>query len=531
MDITNIFDKFSGIKRSDFVECIGIHISLTDVYVAQVTTVAGGMEVNSLIKLPISDVPPDALRPADLNEEFFATTKHWLDPIQKIIENRDFNTKNVVVSLDPAFCIHRHFVIQNVARSYWKQTIPLQARKYIHYPFEKGVYDFYVYPFNAPLSKTQKLGVVFCMTSSKIVSALEAGMKKIGLNLVSVECSVLSTFRLLTQIDKENSENKGIIYANFTSDQGQFLFALNGVPLMFREVEVQKALGSRNRLEITNCMDFISKQLEKNPFEDVAIVSDDGEFWVYIVEGEVKQHVRLNKISEVFGFRVEGFAEMAVLGACLKFVNKKVPDIDFYKSNRSSDEEIRATTFAWLLTAAIVGVVIFYALFMQITSVITAAQLKANKREQKEVADFQGLYADQIKTKVANLKSNQKKLDNLLVEPYFTKKLSALPRTLPEDIWISSFAINSPFDFDIKKKNTNMVIEGVASSISGNKEELALGNRFKSNLTADSDFSDLCKKSATINYNIDSSLKSQGNTFVLGTKFTVKCGNEKDEDK
>ncbi len=526
MDITNIFDKLSGIKRSDFVECIGIHISLTDVYVAQVTTVAGGLEVNSLIKLPISDVPQDALKPADLNEEFFSTTKHWLDPIQKIIESRDFNTKNVVVSLDPAFCIYRHFVIQNIARSYWKQTIPLQARKYIHYPFEKGVYDFHVYPFDAPLSKTQKLGVVFCMTSSKIVNSLQSGMNKIGLNLVSVECSALSTYRLLTQIDKDNSEDKGIIYANFTSDHGQFLFALNKVPLMFREVEVHKALGARNRLEITNCMDFISKQLEKNPFEDVAIVSDDGDFWVYIVEGEVKQHVRTNKISEVFGFRVEGFAEMAVLGACLKFVNKKVPDIDFYKINRSSDEEIRATTFAWLVTAVIASVVILYVLFMQITSVITAAQLKNSKKDQKEVADFQGLYADQIKTRVSNLKTNQKKLEGLLVEPYFTKKLSALPRTLPEDIWLSGFSINYPYNFDMKKGNISMVIEGVASSIAGNKEELALGNKFKSDIAADPDFADLCKNSAAINYNIDNSLKSKGSVFVLGTKFTVKCENK-----
>ena len=526
MDITSIFDKFSGIKRSDYVECIGIHISLTDVYVAQVTTVAGGMEVNSLIKLPISDVPQENLKPAELNEGFFATTKHWLDPIQKIIENRDFNTKNVVISLDPAFCIHRHFVIQNIARSYWKQTIPLQARKYIHYPFEKGVYDFFVYPFNAPLSKTQKLGVVFCMTSSKIISALEEGMKKIGLNLVSVECSALSTYRLLTQVDKEKSEDKGIIYGNFTSDKGQFLFALNKVPLMFREVEVQKALGARNRLEITNCMDFISKQLERNPFEDVAIVSDDAEFWVYIVEGEVKQHVRVNKISEVFGFKIEGFAEMAVLGACLKFVNKKVPDIDFHKSNRSSDEEIRATTFAWLLTAVIAGIIILYALVMQVTSVITAVQLKANKKDQKEVADFQGLYADQIKTRVSDLKSNYKKLEGLLIEPYFTKKLSALPRTLPEDIWISSFALDYPYNFDVKKNNATMTIEGIASTISGNKEELALGNKFKSDIAADLDFADLCKNSADINYNIDNSLKNKGSVFVLGTKFTVKCGNK-----
>ena len=524
MGLTSIIDKFAGIKRTDYVECIGIHISLTDVYVAQVTTVAGGIEVNSLIKLPITNVPEEELKAADLNEGFFSQTKHWLEPIQKIIESRDFNTKNVVISLDPAFCIYRHFVIQNVSRSYWKQTIPLQARKYIHYPFERGVYDYYVYPFYAPLSKTQKLGVVFCMTSAKIISALESGIKGIGLNLVAVECSSISTYRLLTQIDKDNLEDKGAIYANFTDDKGQFLFTLNNVPLMFREVEVQKALGMRNRLEVTNCMDFISKQLEKKPFEDVAIVSDNGDFWVSVLENEVKQHVRINKISEVFGFRIEGFSEMAVLGACLKFVNKKVPDIDFYKKNRSTDEEIGATTFAWVFTIVVAGIVILYALFTQVNSVITAAQLRASKKEQKEVTDFQGLYADQIKERVSNLKNNYKKLENLLIEPYFTKKISALPRTVPSDIWISSLSIEYPYNFDIKKNKPSLSLDGVASTLSGNKEELALSNKFRSDISSDLDFADICKNNATIVFNVDNSLQSKGESLILGTKFNIKCG-------
>lgn len=521
--ISTLIDKITGIKRSEYMECIGVHISLTDVYVAQVTTVSGGLEVNSLIKLPISDVPQEDLKPADLNEGFFATTKHWLEPIKKILESRDFNTKNIVVSLDPAFCIYRHFVIQNISRSYWKQTIPLQARKYIHYPFEKGVYDYYVYPFHAPLSKSQKLGVVFCMTSARIVSALESGMRKIGYNLASVECSALSTYRLLSQIDKDNVEDKGIIYSNFTTEKGQFLFALNKVPLMFREVEVQKSLGMRNRLELTNCMDFISKQLEKNPFEDVAIVSDDGDYWVSMVEGEVKQHVRVNKISEVFGFRIEGFSEMAVLGSCLKFVNKKSPDIDFYKKNRSTDEEISATTFAWLFTTVVVSLVLIYALIMQVASIVTTAQLQASKKEQREVEDFQGLYADQIKTKASNLKENQKRLESLLVEPYFTKKLSALPRTVPDDIWLSAYTLNVPYSFDMKQSEISLVVEGVASSLAGSNEELKLGNKFKTDIANDLDYADLCKNSASITYDVDNSLKSKGNAFVLGTKFTIKC--------
>ena len=163
---------------------------------------------------------------------------------------------------------------------------------------------------------------------------------------------------------------------------------------------------------------------------------------------------------------------------------------------------------------------------MQISSVITTVQIKASKKDQKEVADFQGLYADQIKARVSNLKSNTKKLESLLVDPYLTKKLSALPRTLPEDIWLSGVVIDYPYNFDIKKANATMTIEGVASSLLGNKEELVLGDKFKSNLSTDPDFADLCKNSANISYNMDSSLKSKGEAFVLGTKFVVKCGNK-----
>ena len=132
---TNILqnlDRVAGIQRPMSGECIGIYISLTDVYVAQVSENSGGLEVNSLIKLPVGDIAPDLLKPSDLNEGFFSSPKHWLEPIQKILESREWKTKNVVVSLAPAFCIHRHFVMQDVQRSYWKQTIPLQARKYIH---------------------------------------------------------------------------------------------------------------------------------------------------------------------------------------------------------------------------------------------------------------------------------------------------------------------------------------------------------------------------------------------------------------
>jgi Tfp pilus assembly PilM family ATPase len=315
MSLITRFDRLIGVKRMNARECLGIYISLKDVYVCQIIEKSGGMEVETLIKLPVGDISGALLKPAELHEGFFSNSSYWFQPIKKIIDSKKWNTRNVVVSLAPDFSIHRHFTMPDMPRKHWRNAIPLQARKYIHYPFERGIYDYYVYPFFAGLSKTGRLGIVFSLTSSRIASAIEVGMKSLGLNLVALEASPLSIYRLFSHTDKEAMPGKGCLYANFTSRLGQFLFALNNAPILMREVEVQRAIGVRNKLEVNNLVDFVSKQLEKNPFEDTAVVSDDGDFWGPILETEVKRPVRKWRISDIFGFKVEGFAEMAPIGA------------------------------------------------------------------------------------------------------------------------------------------------------------------------------------------------------------------------
>ncbi|WP_428067022.1 type IV pilus biogenesis protein PilM [Candidatus Proelusimicrobium volucris] len=530
MSFASTIDSSLGIKRTNYKECIGIYISLTDVYVAQVREKSGGLEIDSLIKLPVGEIPPGVLKPADLNEGFFSTPKHWLDPIKKIIDSKQWATKNVVVTLASNFSIHRHFVMQDTPRRYWKNTIPLQARKYIHYPFERGVSDYYVYPFYAGLSKAKHLGVVFSMTSARIVQVLEAGMKSIGLNLVAVETSPISIYRLFNQTDKENVSGKGCIYANFTAHTGQFLYALNNAPVLMREVEVQKAIGNRNRLEVNNCMDFISKQIEKNPFEDVVVISDEADFWAPILESEVKRHVRTWKISDIFGFKVEGFAEMAAIGACLKFVNKNVPDIDLYRKNRSSDEEIRSTITVWKLALMLVALLIIWCGFVQVRAVFQLKALSAQTfTSTKDIPDFEGLYASQIKERVSAMSRKAKSLSTYLEPVNYTEKLSVLPDILPPEMWLTELDIRYPYNTGASrlKEKSYIRMEGVASVVSGREKELALGNRFRTVVDSTPEMADLCKGRATISYDFSTApLKQQQKDFVLGTKFSLKCEKE-----
>ncbi len=522
MSLKKSLESLLGIKRAEVRNCIGIYISLTDIYVAQILEKSGGIEVDSLVKLALKDIRSDLLRPAELNEGFFASPKHWLEPIKKIIESREWVSKDVVISLAPNFSVHRHFVMPEVGRSNWKSSVPLQARKYIHYPFDRAVYDFSVKPFNANLTKNKQLEVVFSLTSKIIVGTLEAGMREIGLKLVSVETSPLSVFRLFNQTDKEAQKNVGQIYAHFSSYQGQFLFAINDTPVLMREVELNPSMGTRNRLEVNNCIDFISKQIEKNVFEDIVDISPSSQMdWAPLLEMETKKNVRKWNIEDIFGFKVSGFAEIAAMGACLKYINTNVADIDLIKKARSSEEEIKGTFSVWKLAILIIILLFGWLFIVQLGAISKTRNFeKHNVVKENSVDEFKGLSANQIKERVATMKENSKDLSDLIVQPKYTAKLAALPDLMPDEMYFTNIQISYPMASKSGRTKDNMVIAGVIHSLEGSKVEYNEAAKFNTKMNTASVMADLCKDSIKWTY------PPTDKSLVLGTAFSMKCEKE-----
>ena len=518
-DYKRTIDKLLGVERPEYKNCIGIYISLTDIYVAQILEKSGGIEVDSLVKLALKDIRTDVLRPADLNEGFFATPKQWLEPIKKIIDSKEWVTKDVVISLAPNFSVHRHFVMPEIPRRHWKDAVPLQARKYIHYPFERAIYDFSIRPFYADLTKSKQLEVVFSLTSKIIVGSLEAGMKSIGLNLVAVETSPVSVMRLFNQTDKEAQKNVGQIYANFSSYEGQFLFAINNTPVLMREVEVNPSMGTRNRLEVNNFVDFISKKKEKNVFEDIVVVSQPTQMdWTPLLEMETKKNVRKWNIEDIFGFKVSGFAEIAAMGACLKFINNNVADIDFIKKHRSSNDEIKGTWSLWKLTLIILALLIIWGIYGQISSTSSYLSFKRkNVTRADAIEEFRDLSASQIKERVASMKENSKDLTALIVQPKYTAKLSSLPDLMPDEMYFREVQISYPMASKVGKAKNSMSVSGVIHSLEGKKVELTEGGKFNTKISNASSMADLCKN------NVSWSYSPEDKSLVLGTIFSMKC--------
>ncbi len=514
-------EKILGIERPIYKNCIGIYISLTDIYVAQIMEKSGGIEVDSLVKLALKDIRTDILRPADLNEGFFANPKQWLEPIKKIIDSKDWHTKDVVVSLAPNFSVHRHFVMPDTPRRFWKTAVPLQARKYIHYPFERAVYDFSIRTFDAELTKTKQLEVVFSLTSKLIVAALETGMKTIGLNLVSIETAPLSVMRLFNQTDKEAQKNVGQIYANFSSYEGQFLFAIDNTPVLMREVEVNPSMGTRNRLEVNNCIDFISKQIEKNVFEDIVVISQTSQMdWAPLLEMETKKNVRKWNIEDIFGFKVSGFAEIAAMGACLKFINTNIPDIDMIKKHRSSREEIKGTFSLWKITLLILALLILWGVYVLFSSMTTYVSFqRKNITNEDGIEEFKDLSAAQINDRVATMKENTKDLTALIVQPKYTAKLSTLPDLMPDEMYLKDLQISYPMASKAGYGKKYMIISGIIHSLEGKQVELIESSKFNTKISKVSSMSDLCNDTK-MEYSSD----EKGN--ILGTGFSLRCERE-----
>ena len=507
-------------------DCLGIYIGLEEMFIAQTARKDEGVVLESLVRVPISSVDRSSLKPLDLNESFFAMD-NWTEALAKVMAKKKWKTNRVVVSLAPAFCLLRHFVVPTALdRKDWKKSIPLQARKYIHFPFEKAEYAYHVYEFETAATKQKRLGVVFAMTTQQIVERLRKGLKACGLDLVSTEPSSISLARAFNDSDKEAVGNGGRIYSFFGKDMANFVFLNENAPVLLREVEISGSIpAERRRFEITNCTEFIAKQLEKDPFEEAVISGIDVDQWVPSLEADSKKPVRKWNLSEVYGIETRSIGEIAAIGASTKFFDRKTPDIDFTKGNRLSDYEFNASLMFWVIAGVIALVLLciigkeFWA-FSQKTRELHQAQAT----QTTQVEDFKGLNASQIQSRLNAIKTQNTNLQaTLRSEKYLTKMLVELTDSIPSGVWITKLTYAEPFPN--KGDIRSLTLEGmVQSGTKDGRDDFALGNRFKDTLIQQPTMRKICGTNPTIRYSdVAGTSAGKNQAADRATRFTLTC--------
>jgi len=520
-----LFSKVMGIEQEKVTDCVGLYISPTDMYVAQAVKKSNGITVEGRTRVPVPPIDKALLKPLDLNEGFFTRPEDWLLPLRKAMERKKWNTNKIVVSLSSNFSILRHFVMPSVGRRYWRQSIPLQARKYIHYPFEKGIYSYDVYELETAITKQKKLGVVFAMTSKKIVQAVTQGLKSAGFDGLGVEIASFSIDRIYTALDKEAVANKGRIYSFFGTDSAELTFINNRLPLLIREMDISGPLPiERRRLEIGNYTDFISKQLEKDPFYEVVVMGQNMEEWTPVLESDARKPVRQWNIKENLGFEPKSIGELAAVGACSKFVDDTIADVDLSGRKRITKQEISAVTTMWRL--AFIVILMMFALIGlgKINADNVSNRLLREQTQVVKISDFSGMGSAQVVEQVNKMSSKKLIYDRLLNAYTVTPVLVSLARVLPTDMWVSKVSYRQPFDLDKGFTPPELTLEGFIATPKGEwKTDIELGTRFKDIIAADPVFMPVCKpnlasKGPEITFPV-----ATGNESTRETRFILKC--------
>ena len=531
----SIAESLIGKNMKAHPEALGLYIGLDEMYIAQSSRKDGGIVLESLLRVPVSSVDRSQLKPLELNDGFFAS-ENWLEALTKVAAKKKWNGRKVVVSLAPSFSILRHFVIPTmIERKHWKEAIPLQARKYIHFPFEKTMYAYHVYEFETAATKQKRLGVIFTMTPKTIVEHLEKGLKSVGLDPVAIETAPLSLSRAFCESDKEAVGDCGRIYSFFGNNWANFVFTNHNVPVLMREVEIAGSLPvERRRLEISNCTEFIAKQLERDPFEEAVIMGAESENWTPLLEAESKKPVRKWDLREVYGIETKSAGEIAAIGASMKFYDSKTPDLDFIKRNRLSEYEFNAGLMAWKITGVVV--LVFLLLLGKAWWGVQANQQELNaakRKNSKLIADFDGLTASQIQSNLSRIKTQNGNLEQLLKNVPSTPLLVDIVAAIPENVWITSLSYKE--DFPAKgNSNRQLILEGSVKT--GNSDrDLALGRVFRTKLLEQPAIKGLCGQTGDIKYK-DLALgdgTTAGNRQSVGrneerpkteTSFVFTCG-------
>ncbi len=503
-------------------DCLGIYIGIDEIYVAQSAKRDGGTVLESLIRVPVSLPDKNELKPLDLNESYFVS-QYWLDALRKVTSKKSWNTDKVVVSLASEFCLLRHFVISvPLKRPEWAKGIPNEAKKYIHFPFEKAVWAYQVYDFETAATKQQRLGVVFAMTTKTIVSCLQKGLKSVGLNLVSVEPTCLSLGRAFIDNDKEAVGQGGRIYSFFGKDMASFVFLNGTVPLLERTVEIAGSVPvERRRFEITNSAEFISKQLERDPFEEAVITGYKTDQWVVALEADSHKPVRKWDLSEIFGIETKSPGEVAAIGASSKFYDTKLPDLDFSKGKRLSNYEFNASWLVWKITGLVVAGLLLFLGNNYVGLLMANFKLKQTQAmyANDTLEDFQGLSSSQLQTNLDDIKQQNETLTGIYTNsPFVTPVLAAVANSVPSQVWLSKISYSSAFP-TVTVGSAKLTIEGSISSGKDGGEDLVIGSRFRELLSQQPQLRRLCRN-ATISY---SSVAGSYNTKAEPSKRRRKA--------
>src|SRR3989339_2031734 len=118
-------------KTDENASCMGIYLSTEAITVAELQMQNGQIKTNHFVRVPFSTEQKEQTQRGGINTAFFGPDAKWPDILGQIIGQVAWKKKQAVVSLSAQFDISRYFLMPKVERRFLKQSVALEAKKYI----------------------------------------------------------------------------------------------------------------------------------------------------------------------------------------------------------------------------------------------------------------------------------------------------------------------------------------------------------------------------------------------------------------
>jgi len=534
----NIVDKIIDVTRVKLKKCLGIHISLSAIHLVDASIAGNSVKIEHYLKIPLPYVRPGGGKVSAMNVEFFLSDANWLAPLQGAIKQASFGSDKVVVTVSPQFAIFRHFLMPFIPRRFWKQSVPIESKKYVPFPFEESTYDFYPYIYDQVSIGKGRLGVFFAITNRQISDVITKGIKKIGFELMSLEVSSMSVDRIFKILG--GNSNGGRAYAQIDAATAYLLLSNNGIPFLLREVDNSNIQsGERRRLDAKSSIEFVHKQVGTKIFNEIILSGEGLDSWKTALEDDSNLPVKPWNPKELLKLKDGEWAAYAAAGAAAKFMFPGQLSLDISTKVKTSVDDQKAFAYVWLAGIILAGFMLFVSLIAQFRLMGLNKNLSTVRSQTAEVPEFKGRSADEIQKVVEGMKTKSGILSALVADSdYVTPKLEAVVNAIPDNAWLSEISYSNTLQpGKIQAADNSFILKGNAKTGDAVKDQ-ALANEYKEALKKEPAIAKIYSTgSGKIELNYTTLSKSQQNSlpemqlpgqqaYTGETSFTISCSRK-----
>ncbi|MBI5200887.1 MAG: hypothetical protein HY925_04810 [Elusimicrobia bacterium] len=454
--------------------CIGIYLSGTTAYIAEVRLSGSKPKVEHLIKVPIPPPKDDKAGTkvaGALNTDILADTDRLAGLLkQAMAAAGKWRSEYAVVTLSHTFGILRYFVMPAIEQKFWRMAVPAEAKKYIPVQFEDLVSDFQIEAMQPGPDKRPRQGVVFGVTQGKNLEYVRALLAKLGVKLAGIEISPLSVTRMWDALEPPNNTP----YAHIHFDQGDVHVVLNerGLPIFVRELLMGQdaKVADRRKLDLTGCLDFAKKQLGAARPVKIRISGETAEKagWQEALGQEAQLKAEIQDTPKLLGIKGGEWGGYAAIGAGMRCLTEGGRlTVDLSGAGRIDDNDRRTATSIFIGSGVVAAVFLGFGLWFHSKAIMNASELSRLRSRGLSVPAFSNKTSQQIEAMVNDLRNRTQQLSQMTATSVkVTNIMENLAEDIPEAGWLNDFTYVYPLESAVGMGSANS--SGRSLTLNGN---------------------------------------------------------------